>query len=130
MMPQRQASQQGPGETLMTGDCFKAFLANLEMYPQFVQTYNLGQHVMLTLTRSHKMNLDYETFVECVCRIFFVHLCFYGNIVQQRASAKCKCLWLLTLLRLRCRDHGSRLGLPEELVGTGAEGGQLWITTR
>lgn len=120
----------GPEDRYMSPECFKAMLFELGIFPQFVQTYSLGQHLVMTCARSESAAFDYETFVECLCRIFFVHLCFYGNSVQQRGSAKCKCLWLLTLLRLRCREHGSRLGLPEELVGTGAEGGQLWITSQ
>eukprot|EP00932_Pfiesteria_piscicida_P022359 SRR837773.9117.p1 GENE.SRR837773.9117~~SRR837773.9117.p1 ORF type:complete len:222 (-),score=25.39 SRR837773.9117:41-706(-) len=113
------------------------FLEAMHFFPDVVQVFTLRQHLAVFVRRRGAecrqqlpgIRLDFRCFLECLCRIAFVYLSFYGNAVQQQAPSIWKCLWLLSLLRIRCRDLGPHLGLPESLVGgphLPHDGGKLW----
>mmetsp|Transcript_16518 Transcript_16518/g.57847 ORF Transcript_16518/g.57847 Transcript_16518/m.57847 type:complete len:184 (+) Transcript_16518:1610-2161(+) len=107
--------------------CQQSALTELQIFPEFVQIFSLRQHLTWSNKRIGSIGLDYRVFVECICRIGFLYLTFYGNATQQPAPSKWKCLWVLTMLRVRCRDLGRELGLPDGLVGDNHfDGGLLW----
>merc|ERR1712232_1096496 len=106
---------------------FENMLRALRIFPEFVQTHSMQQHVELSLSRRGISELTYAAFVECLCRIAFIYLLTFGNGVQQVAPSECKAMWLLTMLRVRCRDHGKETNLTEELAGaSNGNGGTLW----
>lgn len=106
---------------------FQTVLNELQIFPEFVQIFSLRQHLTWSNKRIGSIGLDYRVFVECICRIGFLYLTFYGNATQQPAPSKWKCLWVLTMLRVRCRDLGMELGMPDGLVGDNHfDGGLLW----
>merc|ERR1712232_1059181 len=109
---------------------FENMLRALRIFPEFVQTHSMQQHVDLSLSRRGITELTYAAFVECLCRIAFIYLCTYGNGVQQAAPSQMKAMWLLTLLRVRCRDY-RELNLCEGLAGPqDGSGGKLWEKRR
>mmetsp|Transcript_99785 Transcript_99785/g.286632 ORF Transcript_99785/g.286632 Transcript_99785/m.286632 type:complete len:193 (-) Transcript_99785:149-727(-) len=118
----------GEFDNSMSEPAFREMLSDLGFFPDFVQLYALRQHLRLSAKRRASEKFDFTSFLECLCRIVFVHLHFYGNPAQQNSSSKAKCLWLLAALRVRCRDLGPALGLPEDLVGSRRDGSQLWAT--
>lgn len=110
----------------LTRDGFEDALKELRFVPDIVQSYALRHQVSVSMKRRHLDALDYTCFVECIWRMAFVHLHFYGNPTQHGSSSKCKCLWLLAMLRIRCRDLGKALKLPAELVGSDEVGSRAW----
>jgi len=106
--------------TAMEQENFHAMLHEFGFLPTIVQTHSARQHVEIALARRNANLLSYESFIECLCRIAFVYLSIFGNSVQQVAPSKAKMVWLLTLLRARCRD----LHMPD---GLGDPRGAAWI---
>ncbi|CAE8653131.1 unnamed protein product, partial [Polarella glacialis] len=91
----------------MSPGSFKRMLQELHFFPELVQTYSLQKHLAISQARAGSEQLNFETFVEILCRIAFVHLCIYGNSAQQASTAKSKCVWLLAMIMAR---------LPPELL--------------
>merc|ERR1712060_260412 len=96
--------------------------------------HSLKQHLQSSLSRHGEDGasgkLSFSAYVETLCRVAFVHLSVYGNSVQLVVPSKCKCLWLITLLRMRCLELGKELNFPAGLAGEGSEAlgeeGPLW----
>eukprot|EP00927_Polykrikos_kofoidii_P022323 TRINITY_DN20870_c0_g2_i1.p1 TRINITY_DN20870_c0_g2~~TRINITY_DN20870_c0_g2_i1.p1 ORF type:complete len:1106 (-),score=180.65 TRINITY_DN20870_c0_g2_i1:45-3362(-) len=111
----------------MSRENFEAMIHGLGFFPDIVQKHSLQQHLNFSLFRRGTTTLSFPAFVECLCRIAFSYLCVYGNTVQQTASSLCRGVWLVALLRARCRDHGARMGLGSSVAGDGnGESGRLW----
>ena len=74
-----------------------------------------GRRCLNVLPRSarYQESLNFNAFVECLCRICFCHLNIYGNNLQQLAPSKQKMLWVLAMLEAR---------LPTELGGRSEDG--------
>jgi hypothetical protein len=120
-------------DTVMDPKDFRFMAYDLGLFPGVVQLHSVKQHVAMSLTRRNASQLSYEAFVECLVRITFVYLSIYGNNIQQA-----KCMWLLTLLRVRCNELKLPNGLsaeePPEGSGVGSEGsvrfcGAAWENT-
>merc|ERR1711957_617000 len=120
----------------MSQEAFERMLRELKFFPEIIQVHSLNQHIQSSMTR-HGCDVDtgrltFSAFLECICRIAFVYLSVYGNSVQLVAPSKCKCLWLITMLRVRCRELGKELNFPHGLVGMGPEAsdeeGIFWHT--
>merc|ERR1712217_83860 len=128
------SARYSPQKTLgVSPEGFEAMLKDLGFFPDIVQIHSLKQHLHHSLTRHpHSLGqLTFSAFLECLCRIVFVYLSIYGNSVQLPAPSKSKCLWLIAMLRVRCRDFGQDLGLPTSLTGDPSKGeneGSLWRT--
>mmetsp|Transcript_41051 Transcript_41051/g.106153 ORF Transcript_41051/g.106153 Transcript_41051/m.106153 type:complete len:719 (-) Transcript_41051:97-2253(-) len=106
---------------LMNPKRFQQFLRDMHIFPFFVQGHNLEQHLHISLDRggAHAKEarmLEYQGFMECLCRIAFVYMGVYGNGVQQAASAMSKCMWLIALMCQRVRERGKHIGLPEDII--------------
>lgn len=111
----------------MTEGSFLEFLKDFGIYPAMVQQHTAELHIRQTLRRRGTSKLTFTAFVETLCRIAFVYLSIYGNGVQQMSTSKRKCLWLLMMLRLRCRRFGEKLCLAPSLVAGPDDGpSQAW----
>eukprot|EP00928_Gymnodinium_smaydae_P038317 TRINITY_DN26459_c1_g1_i2.p1 TRINITY_DN26459_c1_g1~~TRINITY_DN26459_c1_g1_i2.p1 ORF type:complete len:882 (-),score=208.98 TRINITY_DN26459_c1_g1_i2:185-2830(-) len=103
----------------MSRDNFEAMLRELAIFPEMVQLHSLEHHVSLSLSRRRKTEFTYGAFVECLCRILFVYLCAYGNVLQQKTTSHHRCVWMIALLRKRCEMYGEKIGLDDGLIGEG-----------
>lgn len=96
----------------MEPENFHYLLHEFGFMPTVVQIHSARQHVEISLTRRNTLLISFECFVEILCRIAFVYMSNFGNSVQQGSPSKAKIVWLITLLRARCRD----LKLPQGLA--------------
>jgi hypothetical protein len=112
----------------MTREQFEFMCRALGIFPGFVQMHSMQQHVDLSLSRRSLSKLTYAAFVECLCRIAFTYLDIHGNDIQKGASSQMKTMWLLTMLRVKCKDQSENLNLSNDLGGPrdGITGGLLW----
>lgn len=117
-LPQNSQFTQAKPETVMDPKDFRFMARELGLFPGVVQLHSVKQHLTMSLKRRHASHLTYEAFVECLLRITFVYLSIYGNNVQQASFSKAKCMWLMTLLRVRCNE----LQLPNGLSAARAQG--------
>lgn len=90
----------------ITTERFLEMLHDLKLFPRVVQQHSAKQHLSVTLSRRGASELTYTAFIECLFRIAFVYLSFYGNPVQQQAPSKWKCIWMLALICIRCQEVG------------------------
>merc|ERR1712226_1069515 len=67
-----------PWRERMPRENFESMLHALQLFPQYVQTYSMKQHLDVSLGRRGLSQLTYATFIECLFRIGFVHLCGYA----------------------------------------------------
>lgn len=95
-------------EPLMGPVLFQKLLKDLQFLPDFVQTFALEKHMLECETRYGQESLNFNAFVECLCRLCFCHLNIYGSSMQQLAPSKQKMLWVMAMLEAR---------LPPELGG-------------
>jgi hypothetical protein len=109
-----QATESPKRETLMDPKDFRFMAHDFGFFPNLVQLHSIKQHVDMSLTRRNASQLTYEAFIECLLRITFVYLSIYGNNIQQASFSKAKCMWLLTLLRVRCNELKLPNGLSAE----------------
>jgi hypothetical protein len=110
-------------DVMMDPGSFRFMVHDLGLFPGVVQLHSVQQHLDISLSRRESIKLSYQAFVECLLRIAFVYLSIYGNNVQQAAFSKAKCVWLITLLRVRCNE----LMLPGGLSAEEEHGvGRAW----
>lgn len=125
------AKTREPWRERLPRENFEKLLRDLRLFPEIVQMHSMTHHVDVSMSRREPIEeLTYAAFVECLCRIAFVYLCTNGNDVQQAAPSQFKAIWLLSLLRARCRAFGAVVGLPEELVGKEGASGGVWAKRR
>eukprot|EP00931_Biecheleriopsis_adriatica_P090441 TRINITY_DN64420_c0_g1_i1.p1 TRINITY_DN64420_c0_g1~~TRINITY_DN64420_c0_g1_i1.p1 ORF type:complete len:813 (+),score=163.31 TRINITY_DN64420_c0_g1_i1:32-2470(+) len=100
--------QQGVPEE-MTPLHFKSMLKELRFFPDFVQSFSLERHMFLNEQRHATSYLNFNIFVESLCRISFCYLATYGNIAQQAMPPKYKMLWMLAMMEARLPLHLQKL---------------------
>lgn len=99
--PDGSSSKPGGASRKLPEESFKNMLQDLHLFPSFVQSFSLSRHISITQDRrvlADSQGLDYDSFVEVLCRIAFVYLNTYGNNFQQSACSKHKMLWLFAVL--------------------------------